>query len=81
MKKIITISLIFLATNTFAQQKIDTTKKYILTLTEQEYQAIQSKLSEAAEYEAQLQKEKTLQAYQDFLKTHTRELPNKEAKK
>jgi hypothetical protein len=81
MKKIILISIIFLAgLTTTAQTKTDTTKKYILTLTEGEYQALQQKLSEAAIYEAQLQKDKTDAAYQEFLKKNTKEIPKKESK-
>jgi predicted metal-binding transcription factor (methanogenesis marker protein 9) len=80
MKKIITILFLFASIQTFAQQKVDTTKKYVLTLTENEYLALQQKLSEAAAYEAQIQKEKSDATYQEFLKKNTKEVPKKESK-
>lgn len=81
MKKILIIALTLFSTHVFAQQQqVDTTKKYVLTLTEGEYQALQEKLNEAAMYEAQLQRDKTAAAYEDFLKKNTKEITKKESK-
>lgn len=80
MKKLLIIALTLFSTHVFAQQKVDTTKKYVLTLTEGEYQALQEKLNEAAMYEAQIQKDKTSAAYIEFLKKNTKEVPKKESK-
>lgn len=80
MKKIIIASLLLVSIKSFAQQKVDTVKKYVVILTESEYQAIQQKLSEAAAYEAQLQRDKIDASYQEFLKQNTKQLPNKESK-
>jgi hypothetical protein len=80
MKNILILIFCFFAIKASAQQKADTTKKYVLTLTETEYQALQQKLSEAAAYEAHIQKEKADATYQQFLKSNTKELPKKESK-
>lgn len=59
-------------------QKQDTTKKYIIKLTETEYRVLQSKLVEAAQYEADLQRQKTLEGYDNFFKENIQVIPPKD---
>lgn len=66
MKLIFIIPALLFFFSAKAQQ--DTVKKYNLKLTETEYRALQNKLGEAAQYEAEIQRQKTLESFENFFK-------------
>lgn len=78
MKKIITIALIIFSFSAAAQQKQDTVKKYNLVLSEDDFTGLKQKLFEAAQYEAEVQKQNTLKAFDEFFKDNLQIIPPKD---
>ena len=86
MKISIIFFFLFITANVFGQTKqkpqiADTVKKYVIRLTETEYQALQQKLAEAAEFEALQQKDQTLKQFGEFLKANTEPIKKEDTKK